>query len=169
MRTGSIHPPGTPAEALPGRHPSGGPAGGLPGPDQVPAYRLQIRRGVVPGLVDDYKVSPLEEELTIRAEREDSFANDRSFAFEDAFRAVVKAVMGADMGEKKPYEFLDDDTCDALSEAFPETDDGCMNGGHMHQLRNSQHRSVSALRRKLRYVWNFFAIHRDSLRRTRGG
>ena len=83
-----------------------------------------------PGLVDDYRTSPLEEELAIYAEREGSFANDRSFVFEDAFRAAVKAVMGEDMGEKKSYEFLDEDAYDALFESFLDTDDGCMNGGH---------------------------------------
>ena len=92
-------------------------------PDQVSALG-------VPGLVNDYRTSPLEEELAIYAEREDSFANDRSFVFEDAFRAAVQAVMGVDMGEKESYEFLDEDAYDELFEFFQETDDGCMNGGH---------------------------------------
>lgn len=83
-----------------------------------------------PGLVTDYKVSPLEEELAIYAERADSFANDRSFVFEDAFRAAVKAVMGVDMGEQESSDFLDEDAYDALYESFLETDDGCSNGGH---------------------------------------
>ena len=92
-------------------------------PDQVSALG-------VPGLVNDYRTSPLEEELAIYAEREDSFANDRSFVFEDAFRAAVQAVMGVDMGEKESYEFLDEDAYDELFEFFQETDDGCMTGGH---------------------------------------
>lgn len=83
-----------------------------------------------PGLVDDYRTSPLEEELAIYAQRADSSANDRSFVFEEAFRETVKKVMGADMGEQKSYEFLDEDTYDELFESFLETDDGCMNGGH---------------------------------------
>ena len=83
-----------------------------------------------PGLVDDYRTSPLEEELAIHTERADSSANDRSFVFEEAFRAAVKAVMGVDMGEQKSYEFLDEDVYDELFESFLETDDGCMNGGH---------------------------------------
>ena len=80
--------------------------------------------------MDDYRTSPLEEELAIYAEREDSSANDRSFVFEDAFRAAVQAVMGVDVGEKKSYEFLDEDAYDELFESYLETDDGCMNGGH---------------------------------------
>ena len=83
-----------------------------------------------PGLVDDDRTSPLEEELAIHTERADSSANDRSFVFEEAFRAAVKAVMGVDMGEQKSYEFLDEDVYDELFESFLETDDGCMNGGH---------------------------------------
>ncbi len=92
-------------------------------PDRVSALEA-------PGLVDDYRVSPLEEELAIRAQRAYSFANDRSFVFEEAFRAAVQAVMGVDMGEKESYEFLDEDAYDELFEFFQETDDGCMNGGH---------------------------------------
>ena len=80
--------------------------------------------------MNDYRVSPLEEELAIYAEREDSFANDRSFVFEDAFRAAVQAVMGVDMGEKESYEFLGEDAYDELFESFPDADDGCMTGGH---------------------------------------
>ena len=83
-----------------------------------------------PGLVDDYRTSPLEEELAVYVERADSSANDRSFVFEEAFRETVKAVMGVDMGEQKSYEFLDEDVYDELFESFLETDDGCMNGGH---------------------------------------
>lgn len=83
-----------------------------------------------PGLVDDYRTSPLEEELAIYAQRADSSANDRSFVFEEAFRETVKKVMGVDMGEQKSYEFLDEDAYDELFESFLETDDGCMNGGH---------------------------------------
>lgn len=83
-----------------------------------------------PGLVTDYKVSPLEEELAIYAQRADSFANDCSFVFERAFRETVKAVMGADVGEKRSYEFLDEDAYNELHEALLESGDGCRNGGH---------------------------------------
>jgi len=102
-------------------------------------YHPQIDRSVVPdqvsalgapGLVDDYRTSPLKEELAIHAQREDSFANDRSFVFEDVFQAAVKAVMGVDIREQKSYEFLDEDAYNELFEASLETDDGCMNGGH---------------------------------------
>ena len=37
------------------------------------------------------------------------------------------------------------------------------------QLKNSHHRSVSALRRKLRSDGNFFAFRHDPLRWVRGG
>ena len=73
-----------------------------------------------PGLADDLGVSPLQEELVIHAKAADSFANDRSFVFEDAFRAAVKEVMGVDMGEQKSYEFLDDAAYDALCEGLQE-------------------------------------------------
>lgn len=83
-----------------------------------------------PGLADDLCVSPLQEELAIHAEEADSFANDRSFVFEDAFRAAVKEAAGVDMGEQKSYEFLDDAAYDALCEGLLESDGGCLNGGH---------------------------------------
>ena len=60
-------------------------------------YHPEIDKGVTPeqvsdlgapGLVDDYRTSPLEEELAIHTERADSSANDRSFVFEEAFRAA---------------------------------------------------------------------------------
>lgn len=83
-----------------------------------------------PGIVDDYRTSPLTKELPIHAEQADSFANDRSFIFEDAFKATVKDVMGVDMGEQKSFQFLDDEAYEVLFESQKETDDGCMNGGH---------------------------------------
>ncbi|MDE7324701.1 MAG: DUF1963 domain-containing protein [Lachnospiraceae bacterium] len=83
-----------------------------------------------PGLIDDYRVSPLAKELAISVQRADSFANDRSLIFEDAFCATVQAVMGVDMGKQKSYEFLDDDVYEELFESQMETEDGCMNGGH---------------------------------------
>lgn len=102
-------------------------------------YHAQTDEGVTPeqvsalgapGLTDDLGVSPLQEELAVHARRADSFANDRSFLFEDTFRATVKEVMGVDMGEQKSYEFLDEDAYNELFEAILETDDGCLNGGH---------------------------------------
>lgn len=83
-----------------------------------------------PGLVTDYRVSPLEEELAVCVERVDSFANDYSFAFEGAFRETVKDVMGEDIGEQKSYEFLEEDAYNELHEALLESGDGCRNGGH---------------------------------------
>ncbi len=102
-------------------------------------YHLQVDESVspeqvsalgAPGLVDNYRVSPLEKVLAIHAQREDCFANDRSLVFEEAFRAAVKEVMGVDMGQQLSYEFLDDEAYDWLYDSLSETDDGCMNGGH---------------------------------------